>query len=823
MAAFNPEVQRNGSTSYTGLSERSSGNRGFETLFSGIADAVKQKKQSDLQDLQGDINNSVNSLAEQGMGGETPDASLFDQPAQQRSGGSDGRDIPPEISDGARKLANLRESFAQNKTSDLYFNTNVARLSKSLRAKYPQFGKEIDAMVSSAIGTSTANDVRRSINSIFEQEQAAASSEETRKIALLKDYDAYLTDPEFQTDYKKITGETFNPNNFSEKAMVYAVSVQENDKRQIEKRKSQIELLNAEDVRDQKLAKSLAIQDATLLRDKLLYTTLNSDHGTKGTQFTQLQDMINTAMADRKVTPEEKAGIEAIMGPLEIQLNTAADQMLTQMDKQGRSYASVIKNGTDQQEVKDIVLSPFKSVKDALTNEHYGTLGAIKRDVEARRSYADNAFLQRDGGLTKQLETAKTIFGATRVEDVMTKLSQDPKLMSEEEKAVASKITAMLFSGESFTETLRSAAKEGGVTKAATAFNPLQAYVTALSDPGTSKDQAEKTALNLFGEKENTMLKEFSKENPDKLFSLLTNPALVDKLKGTKAGEEQYRWARWQSKVLLQPLADQLNDTQRYSDLSAIKFNPKSNRFEMSTLSGQPFIPTNPLEIMKERQGTAALQKMNSYLDQMEPILKSNGDTMDVFLNEIFIGKEYKSLQKEGSIFTRMGRSFYEGLRDVMSSDKPSKNPSGAEEFFKKPKEVEGSLPSDGTVQYANRGATRNKPVTSELEQKLATAVSTVFGDGYKAQIFSGGQDKKGHGHRRTGTIRHDGGQAADVYIIGPNGKRVTDTRALEKLKKYWLANDMGSVGTYMKGAGMHLDEWTKEELLAGMASAWRY
>jgi uncharacterized protein YcbK (DUF882 family) len=113
--------------------------------------------------------------------------------------------------------------------------------------------------------------------------------------------------------------------------------------------------------------------------------------------------------------------------------------------------------------------------------------------------------------------------------------------------------------------------------------------------------------------------------------------------------------------------------------------------------------------------------------------------------------------------------------------------------------------------------------LTNELENKISTAVSTVFGPGYSVQVFSGGQPKKGTSGRRTGSIRHDQGKAADVYIVGPDGKRVTDTGTLDKLKQYWLANDMGSVGTYMRGAGIHLDEWTKEELLAGMGQSWRY
>ena len=131
-------------------------------------------------------------------------------------------------------------------------------------------------------------------------------------------------------------------------------------------------------------------------------------------------------------------------------------------------------------------------------------------------------------------------------------------------------------------------------------------------------------------------------------------------------------------------------------------------------------------------------------------------------------------------------------------------------------------------IRYTNSGATRNKPVTPVLEGRLDTAISNVLGTGYTVEIFSGGQEKAGHGHRRTGTIRHDEdemgrGKAADVYIIDPTGKRVTDPAILNRVGNYWVQNNLGSFGGIMKGGGLHLDEWTQDKLLPGMGITWSY
>jgi uncharacterized protein YcbK (DUF882 family) len=113
--------------------------------------------------------------------------------------------------------------------------------------------------------------------------------------------------------------------------------------------------------------------------------------------------------------------------------------------------------------------------------------------------------------------------------------------------------------------------------------------------------------------------------------------------------------------------------------------------------------------------------------------------------------------------------------------------------------------------------------LTNTLESKIASAVTDVFGEGYTVQVFSGGQPKKGSGGKRTGSIRHDEGKAADVYIVDPDGKRVTDPEVLDNLKNYWRQNKLGSIGTYMNGGGIHLDEWTEDQLLAGMGTSWSY
>lgn len=118
---------------------------------------------------------------------------------------------------------------------------------------------------------------------------------------------------------------------------------------------------------------------------------------------------------------------------------------------------------------------------------------------------------------------------------------------------------------------------------------------------------------------------------------------------------------------------------------------------------------------------------------------------------------------------------------------------------------------------YKNQGAIRSQPLIPLLEQRLQGAVQDVYGPGFTAQVYSGGQ---GETSKRTGSVRHDHGKAADVYIVDPNGKRVTGD-GLAPLGQYWAAKRYGGVGMEMKGGGVHLDAWEKPPQGGGMH--WNY
>lgn len=104
----------------------------------------------------------------------------------------------------------------------------------------------------------------------------------------------------------------------------------------------------------------------------------------------------------------------------------------------------------------------------------------------------------------------------------------------------------------------------------------------------------------------------------------------------------------------------------------------------------------------------------------------------------------------------------------------------------------------------------RNQPI----QGALLTILQNVAGEtGTSIVVYSGGQDYKGTPNaRRTGSIRHDGGYAADIRIT-KDGRKLTAMRSsdfedLADIVKSMRRNGMGSVGAgpkYQNG-NLHVD-----------------
>jgi len=120
-----------------------------------------------------------------------------------------------------------------------------------------------------------------------------------------------------------------------------------------------------------------------------------------------------------------------------------------------------------------------------------------------------------------------------------------------------------------------------------------------------------------------------------------------------------------------------------------------------------------------------------------------------------------------------------------------------------------------GNVEYSSdfRWKKRNQPIQPKLFQILSASAAEK---NWSITVYSGGQDYKGtRGARRTGSIRHDGGFAADIRIYNDKGRRIhaasnssKDIKELREFVLILLKNGITSIGAdsdYMSG-NLHVD-----------------
>ena len=111
-------------------------------------------------------------------------------------------------------------------------------------------------------------------------------------------------------------------------------------------------------------------------------------------------------------------------------------------------------------------------------------------------------------------------------------------------------------------------------------------------------------------------------------------------------------------------------------------------------------------------------------------------------------------------------------------------------------------------IVYENQGATRSQPLSANLHN----ALSFLGEMGIEARVFSGGQPGIGSGGKRTGSVRHDHGNAADV-TFWRNGRMLDwrnpeDVPVFQEIVRRGRAAGLTGFGAgpgYMSPGSMHI------------------
>lgn len=172
MAEFNPTVGEV-APNYTGRSQGGGADTSFETLFSGIGQALGQGVQTADTFVQNKIEDD-SRYAFDSLNQEFG----FDAGDYGEDGGANA--IPSEILQSGDGLNRLARAQAQGKVTPEYYYQRLASTMKGLRAKYPGYEKQVDDILAKVTGTRPANAFRDALFANINQAQAAAADSQAQ-------------------------------------------------------------------------------------------------------------------------------------------------------------------------------------------------------------------------------------------------------------------------------------------------------------------------------------------------------------------------------------------------------------------------------------------------------------------------------------------------------------------------------------------------------------------------------------------------------------------------------------------------------------------
>jgi hypothetical protein len=710
--------------------------------------------------------------------------------------------MPPGLEAGIEELQTAKEARDQGAYSDVQFTNEIWRVSKRLRSQYAEgYGPQIEQAVSSALGRSTANDARKARLAAIDSANSAMSDEHKNFREWMETGDnlAYLNTATVKARFKALTGRSMDqamlePRLEEFNYMKLAVS---------EAKSYKTDLTLIED--NARVEKSINDEKAKKVVNTVFRESFNEVTNEDARNFLELK---------RAVVDPKSPGGTAITDDEREQVATYFNKLQTKFNSDLTD--SIIRTGLSVDEAKkmtELGQTFMTNIRDSLLNEQYGMLTAAVRTYEGgrderlRKLVGDSDFFSMLDLLVRSKAPSEVVNSTLNMI-----YSKQPEAM---QTLIAAALTSSISGEKTPSEVLKIIA-EGSKNPSAESKAFIDTLTAYMGSEAATPEGTAKAALNIFTKRNEDLLENFVQKNRIGVFEKFMTPRVFQLLKESgdpNAMKYATNWGTNQFATITKPMLDNAFEGAAERIWWDVKYengffqvNPRDRTW------GEYFTQLN-LPNVEASQGwklRQSVDELNKYIATMRPFWKEQGIEEAVAMSLKY--DEINSVEKNGTFLQQIGGALANAISGTSAEED---NKDKGEGKFK----IE---PTSGksVIEYANEGAIRNLDLTNELESKINTAVQTVFGDGYRAQVFSGGQPKKG---RRTGTIRHDEGKAADIYIIGPDGKRIKDVKQLDKLKKFWQENKMGSVGTYMRGAGIHLDEWTEEELLPGMSLSWNY
>lgn len=636
---------------------RSQGNSqtdALKELFGGAANALSNGLQSydasQREQIVKDASSGVNTIAESLIPNDQGTATPADPVAGQ---------VSASVTSAVSDLKAAREQGAMN---DVEYNTRMLALSKQMVAQHPQYEDVVRSAITSASGTSQANDLRRAKLQQIAADAAKGADATKEQRSFENANGDYLGNPTFQAFYKKQTGRdfdsSFNSQNdyAAERAGVAAMKAQEHTMA-MTKAQGELDQTSAIEYKRMRITQDSA-------------NIFNSGFN----MFNDLMNKFKDAASDGKISPDEKAQLAPLLNQLRA---TAVSKALSDIDDPNEpQFTKYMDGGTRDALLKivnDQVDNIDKMINDSnidglkmLQNENTYITDSIKNNLY--KKYPATAILNtyKDMGIPPDIMSS-----------ILTKQRLGGGTVEQE---LSDALTAGMISGKetwsSGTNLMNSDPNKPVKNQDVVMMNSLKSISNTLSNPDLDNSGKVTIAKNLFRPENNDILTSYKADDRMAVFRMLINPAVVEGLKSDpQALRGATNWANAQWGAITKQARDQLLSSRSSSEVGNVTFdgthfqytNDPSKYMSVYGRGG----PIGGIFSMLEHADNAGTVKavgmMNSYIDAMQPLWKEQGTDTKHMLQVAF-GTNFNDVPKEGSLYSHMMNAFGTFLHGAVQS-----------------------------------------------------------------------------------------------------------------------------------------------------------
>lgn len=821
---FNPGES---APNWTGSSQRPDASayradKSMETLFSGVGElisgATTSLRTKHVDEMKSYWEGKFNPVRDaQGVGDATESATVgVSNPASNLD--HSGKVIPSQDKESfAERAQKLQAAKADNRISNSYYYSQLNALTRQMKARFPGYGEEVDAIVQKTTGVIPANALRSALLEEMEKNSTKAEKEKKAEKDFI-DSNIHLVDPDTRRAIQLAVAKGEDTRKFY--PSVYAQASEVNAREaQVKRESAEFARLEHENKSTERLATEALIRRATDFRTIGLRDAMQQLGGPESKIMQALAGKID-------LSAQETEQLGMLAERMEQNYRQGLDRILDQKDSTGKSLreripATQLDNLVQQQ------IAPITSLKNAIINDKTGLAGHYARILTQSSN-------QRVVEIHRQHNSIATYDALIKAglpkEHAQVLVQGDTNLLNEVTKAVRDTMLPKVMTGKATVSDLVNELKKGGASTRPEFHSALDKVSQILAVPVPHEVQLN-TAKALFATK--NIVDKFPGKNFEKgsagdgaqIFTRMMRPDIAASMK--KLDEKfpgiynQYRdWAlenfQYAARQLGHNVAAQADnrylkyDWDSNSNQFIMKLTPEAKKF----LDSRGIKGDNEFRAIAQSDSGAmktvmAVDQLNKALLVVNPLLAETNMTTTDAMQNLFKawGIDKNKPEQPG---------FFDGLFDALKRGAPKKTEGmspGLEGLFGSTSTVNfqkasgdntGTGSQTRTVKVGNQEVpVTGSPDISRLSPDTKKLVEGLAEDGLldEVPIRSGYRDPTRN--RRAGGARysqHMLGGAVDLDISDLSDEQKT------KVLEAAIARGARGIGIYPGGKSLHVD-----------------